>query len=888
MKKLQELLQGNCPSYLTPLFWLHGEEEAVLRHMIGQMNENGVGEFVVESRPHPDFLGESWWRDVDIVLDEAKKRGMKVWFFDDRKFPSGYSAGKICQEHPEYLKIYLDERHLDSVGPQKDACVLVDAWVEEGETLIGVIAARRTDGHDGIDYDSLTDITDYVSEGMLLWDIPQGSWRIFIMVATRNGGEEHTRDYLNPLDPEPVAAFLEYVYEAHYAHYAEEFGKTVAGFFSDEPRFGNAESYDLILGNTHGWKGNNRPKVVLPWSDSLLSKLSSRWQGDFKKVLPCLWYDAGCRTMDARYVYMDLVSSLFADNYTQQIGDWCRAHNVKYMGHLIEENGAHARVGYGAGHFFRSIRGQDYPGLDIIHQVWPGVTDGRFTSQVGYLDADFFYWGITKMAASAAHITSADSGITMCEIFGAYGWQAGLKLMKWLTDHICVRGVNLLVPHAFSPTACDWDAPPHFYDRGLNPQWRYFHIWADYANRVCHLLRGGTHVATAAVLYHADAEWAGKCMPFEKPVKALLKHQIDCDVVPADTFLSGEISLENGRFRIGGEYYSVMIVPYAERLPEDMLEILNRMANSGVLVLFGEDYPVGSPMQTEKFAAVQSALKSNPMVKICSCEDMPEEIFQRNLQDVKLSSNETFLRCYHYSQSDAQVYFLTNEAVHEPVCTKLTLKGKGIPVFYDAMDNTFEFPVYETDGKTLTVQVDLDAWQSVFLILFDNEEAAKDFRQRAPEPMLHAYSGQPLLLTLPEDGWKVSTSCAPNTQDFREENRITCLGNAAVPGKLPAFTGTIRYEIAFELAQGLQQNILLDLGRAYETAEVWINGRNVGSRIAPPYCFRVDEFLQPGCNAIRVDVTNTLAKERGKNLLDRDMVQEPSGLIGPVRLFYTE
>ena len=63
MKRLQELLQGNCPSYLTPLFWLHGEEEAVLRHMIGQMNENGVGEFVVESRPHPDFLGESWWHE---------------------------------------------------------------------------------------------------------------------------------------------------------------------------------------------------------------------------------------------------------------------------------------------------------------------------------------------------------------------------------------------------------------------------------------------------------------------------------------------------------------------------------------------------------------------------------------------------------------------------------------------------------------------------------------------------------------------------------------------------------------------------------------------------------------------------------------------------------
>ena len=39
----------------------------------------------------------------------------------------------------------------------------------------------------------------------------------------------------------------------------------------------------------------------------------------------------------------------------------------------------------------------------------------------------------------------------MCEIFGAYGWMEGTKLMKWLVDHMLVRGINWLVPHAFSP-----------------------------------------------------------------------------------------------------------------------------------------------------------------------------------------------------------------------------------------------------------------------------------------------------------------------------------------------------------------------------------------------------------------------------------------------------
>ena len=54
---LETALAGRAPSYLTPLLWLHGEEETLLREEVAQMHENGIGSFVVESRPHPDFLG---------------------------------------------------------------------------------------------------------------------------------------------------------------------------------------------------------------------------------------------------------------------------------------------------------------------------------------------------------------------------------------------------------------------------------------------------------------------------------------------------------------------------------------------------------------------------------------------------------------------------------------------------------------------------------------------------------------------------------------------------------------------------------------------------------------------------------------------------------------
>lgn len=57
----------------------------------------------------------------------------------------------------------------------------------------------------------------------------------------------------------------------------------------------------------------------------------------------------------------------------------------------------------------------------------------------------------------------------------------------------------------------DPDCPPHFYAHGHNPQYRHFAALMGYMNRVADLVSGG-RAAPAAVLYHGEAEWAGKAM----------------------------------------------------------------------------------------------------------------------------------------------------------------------------------------------------------------------------------------------------------------------------------------------------------------------------------------------------------------------------------------
>lgn len=874
MNKIETVLnKQQLPSYITPLFWQHGENEAVLREEILQMHENGIGSFIVESRPYPDFLGEKWWQDLDVIIDEAKKRDMKVWIFDDSAYPSGYSAGRIKDSHPEYLKLYLRENHVDVIGPLRDRSFMIKAWLEEGENLVKVVAARRLDGADKFESGLLTDLTDRVADGVLYWDIPEGSWRIFVLVCTRHGGEDWTKDYINPLEAEAVKAFIETVHQEHYKHYADEFGKTIAGFFTDEPRFGNASTYEGTIG---------RYTMVLPYSNKLLDQLSDEWKADFSIYLPCLWYDGGEITAEVRYTYMNVVSRLFGENFTMQIGNWCREHNVRLIGHVVEDNGAHARLGYGAGNFFRSIGGQDCSGLDIVYQVWPEYTSGRFTTPFGYLQADFFYWGITKMASSAGHIDPGKKGTTVCEVFGAYGWQEGLKLMKWLTDHICVRGVNFIIPHAFSPRYPDPDCPPHFYARGHNPQWRYFSIWSAYANRVCHLLSDGTHMAPVAVLYHAEAEWGGEAHPFEKAVKVLLQRQIDCDVLPIDVFSDAAVtSISKGAMTVNDERYGAIIIPYSQYLPSTFIERLLQLAENNVYVIFIEGFPERSYFDDGRYPRLLDKLKASSFCGVCSYEELAARVDRLGLADIKLADAADWLRYYHYKNEGRDIYFFTNESLTKDVDTIIAFRGESSFLLYEAMDDrTCRVDCRREKGCT-QVRLKLRPYESVFLLSCTEDEATSHERAVRYE------EAEASVATL-EGSWKVSLATAEEYPVFKAYTGSTSLGNISKPGLLPEFSGTICYETIFEVADTAAGSgrIFIDLGEVYEIAEVFVNGRKAGARICPPYVLELTEHVNKGMNILQVHVTNTLAKQFGQNWMDRSMPQEPSGLLGPVRLLY--
>ncbi|MDO3408943.1 glycosyl hydrolase [Saccharibacillus sp. CPCC 101409] len=892
-ERLKQVLGGEEDNYILPFLWQHGEEEAAIREEMARVHEAGIGAVCVESRPHPDFLGPKWWADMDVIMDEARSRGMKVWILDDDHFPTGRAGGKVKEAPEELHRLFLGERYIDTLGPARGTSLLLEPLLLRGlrptisererasgaNNLVSAVAVHR-DPKDGRLLGEARDLTGLVRGGVLYWDIPEGYWRIFIVSENLGGGSRAQDDYLNPLDRDSVRLLIDTVYEAFHERYRSDFGETLAGFFSDEPGFYN----DPATFDFESRPG--KPGVPLPWSRDVPPLLERELGAGFEQSLYLLWEDAGERSDRVRYAYMNTVSRLYADSFCDQIGDWCRERGVEYIGHVLEDNNVHARLGSGAGHFFRSMRGQDMAGLDVVlWQIVPGFDEVSFRQPTGETDSEFFHYGLGKLGASLGHLDARKRGRTMCEVYGAYGWAEGLKLMKWLTDHMLVRGVNHFVPHAFTQKPYpDPDCPPHLYANGRNPQYRHYRYLNRYINRVGHLISGGRHVAPAAVLYHAEAEWSGEAMYVQRPVKMLMQRQIDCDIVPADLLLEAA-EVRSGRLHLHPEDFGCLVVPYAEALPALLLRRLVEFADWGLDIRFVDGLPLRSSEGADVSAEL-SGLAAHPRVKRTGLDELADGLIADGHRDLSVGGDEPYLRNYRYRHDGLEVLMLFNESPQRKIGTELTLPADlpGEWYAYDAFLNRLTSPESaEREGRR-TLRLVLSPYESLILLQGPAvEQAAAEAGLGAPPPdEVYGREAAPETARL-EGEWAVSIAESERYPQFRPWGSLTEPVNMNGPERLPHFSGTFRYETEFEWNAPAGGGAALDLGEVYETAEVWLNGEYAGVRICPPYRLEIGNLLRPGSNTLAVEVTNTLVKER-RDLLSAFAQQEPGGLLGPVAI----
>lgn len=839
--RVQDNLNGMQHDYIAPFLWLHDEEDGLILRELQKIYDSGIRSVCLESRTHEGFCGENWWSDMRLIMEECRKKDMKVWILDDKTYPSGYANGIFKDKYKDLRFWGIAQCYVDVSGPIVEGSVMADHWKYSAEDeIIGVVACKHVPNEET--YTEIIDITEGLHDGMVYFSLPEGMWRIVVMLKTRHGIKEWALNYCDKLNPEATRLYLEEVHEAHYRQLKEYFGNTFLGFYADEPCFENEAAFHQ-LGQSNGH---------YPWADKLLDILAKEFGADARKMLAGIWFDIEQVSDKIRYAYMDVITREYQHNYCKQISEWCRDHGVQYIGHVIEDNNIHAMVGNGAGHFFRAQDEQDMSGIDLVmHQIVPGLTEcsGKLFAFFDQVNNNFFHYYLAKMASSMAHIDPRKRGRSMCEIFGAYGWSEGTKTMKYLADHMLVRGINYYVPHAFSPKYDDPDCPPNFYDSGENALYKYFGYLMGYMNRMSYLLNDGVHVPTVAILYDAEAHWVGRNrVPLEDVAKELYDNLLDYDIIPADVL--GQI---NGDGMLNGEKYPCLVVPCYEAMPEQVLQKLKNISLRTIFV-------------TKPGVKVPDGLGEN--VEIVELSGLAEYMRAKVGADVTADYQGIYLRYYHYTRNGAHMYMFSNEDIHHTIKTEVTISafGGGKYMIYDAMENK-AFAGSSDSGR---IEIELPPYHSVMIICGEV-----------------SYEGIPCLRKVEiveekvlEPEFRISYA-AENEGEYTYYKTTKELFNITGYRELPRFSGNIKYEWEFQW-EG-DGEVRLDLGRLAEAAQVYVNDVCVGAKQIPPYEFDVTDVIREGSNTCTVIVSNHNGY-RKRDWLSAYALFEASGLLGPVML----
>lgn len=854
-KRIEQCLKNEQGSYILPFLWLHGESKERIYEELLAIKNSGIYELCAESRPYEGFCGEQWWEDFGFILKSAKELGLSVWLLDDRHFPTGYANGYLQREENSHLrKRLIREIQIDVVGPMKSAKLFVGGRIRAEEKIISAIAYKFTGAGEELDARSAIDVTDKIKDGFAYLDIPSGEWRVCVSVESKpyEYENENLFYYIDMINPDSCRAMIDAVYAPHYEHFAEYFGNTFKGFFSDEPGFLNV-AYTYY--NKLGMIGS-----PYPWRDDLIdliAKSAGIEPCQMALYLPALWESIGGITPLVRMHYMEVVTKLYSQCFTYALGDWCREHGVMYIGHVIEDMGTHARLGYGSGHYFRALDGQDMAGVDIVlMQDIPGFSSIHRapTADGGATDPAFFHYTLPKLASSHAHIQPLKKGRAMCEIFGAFGWAEGLPYMKALADSMLVSGINYFVPHAFSPKDEDEDCPPHFYNGGRNIQYPYFKSLMEYMQRSAHVISGGTHICDVAVFYNVEGEWcSGENHKLAEICKTLTRAQIDFDIVPYDALLTS--SVKDSELYINGERYGALIVSHSEIMPSDRTTLFKELSDSGLSVIFADSLP----RLTEKGDKIEC--EGFKTVKLC---DLISELKKCGLYHIEVSGDGAeYLRFYHVKRDGGDVYLFSNDGVGASIDVEILTKHKGECLIYDPWVNK----CYKRQTGDGVLRLVLERSNTLFAYFGAGDiEALPELK----------YEAQRIPIELKFD----ISIMQEGEGEFVQIAKCSELFDISAPDKFKDFSGKVRYTATLEATEGFE---VIDLGQVGEVCQVWLNGECLGTRINAPYKFDMTKSLHSGKNLLEITVTGNLAHKRTDNFSSYLPIP-PTGILGPVEL----
>lgn len=552
-------------------FWNGDMEPGEMEWQLRQYHDRGVRSLFIHPRMglRVPYLSETWFERIRFAVAKAREIGIDAWIYDENDWPSGTADYQVMESDPE-----LGQRYLELVALHLDGPIFTfleahdDRYVNTGDSRpVAAYAVRRDEYEQGIR--NLVDLGKNLAwEKTIAWEAPAGKWMLLYFL------EKRAPFYIDTLNPESTKKFIELTHERYKEAVGDEFGRTVPGFFTDEPAM---YYYHVGLFN-----------YVIPWSKQMFKIFRERRGYDLKPYLPALYVEMEGLTAQVRYDFWRTLTEQYAETYYGQLRDWCEKHGLIFTGHLLFEEYLRMTARC-EGNIFRYLEKMHMTGVD---HLYPKVGSAREPDQHVAL----------KVGSSAAHHFGSDR--LLCESMGGTYWDCTLARMKWINNWEYVLGVNLFNNHGYHYTIegerkRDWP-PSQFYH---HTWWKYYDRFVQYNARLSHVLSGGRHVAKVLVLYPINSIWTNYTphktnrvvetieRDFHYLTDTLLRLHYDFDYVDEDVLAGATVV--DGTLRIADEQYSIFILPPVTHIKASTYRILQDFVESGGNLITGALLPEG-------------------------------------------------------------------------------------------------------------------------------------------------------------------------------------------------------------------------------------------------------------------------------------------------------
>ena len=654
LAEVTKLFAAPPTEYSSAPLWVWNDmlTEEQIASTMNDLAGQKVKQVFVHPRPGlmTPYLSDGWFRLWKAALKEAEKLDMNVWIYDENSYPSGFAGGLV----PEAM-------------PQSRGQGIVLREHKDPPTLSDEILAvyRLTNGN-------YEDVTNKIRSRKKM---PKGTYLSVVIQHAPTGGWFGGKYYVDLLKPGVTEKFLEITMGAYQKEIGDQFGKRVPGVFTDEPHL--------------------TPAGGLHWTDDLKKEFQKRWGYDLMDHLPSLFRPVG-DFKRIRHNYYQVLLEMFIDRWAKPCYEYCENHNLEFTGHYWEHGWPGASHG---GDNMAMYAWHHRPAIDTLMNQYNEGTNAQF----GNIRA-------VKELSSVANQLNRTR--TLCEAYGAGGWDLRFEDMKRIGDWLYVLGVNTMDEHLSYITirgARKRDHPQSFSYH--EPWWDAYHIMAEYFSRLSVALSHGREVneilviepTTAAWMYQGENQHLNKIgSDFQQLVTSLSKAQVEYDIGCED-IISRHGKVEGDRLQIGQRrYHTVVISPLTENLNSKTMQLLESFLNNDGTVLCCDQPPARVDGKLSKHGLKLSRsgnwnrIKSDKLVTKLTSGDKDGFNINRTPRDkgILLHQRRRF--------DGGDLLFLVNTSIDSPASGTIEFSGRSVKQWNPETGDISSYPFKRHNQGTKT------------------------------------------------------------------------------------------------------------------------------------------------------------------------------------------